>query len=177
MAVQTDTLRNGLRRRSTNAFHATRDCSRRSGSSSARLARPGEGAEWWVADIGVVVGWKSEVDKAVVVLKHLGIALDRRLPVFVDAALESHLSLLDLGGVWLLMVVEGLLFDAFHVLVVGLEPSVFEKRKVLENVVACMFADPCPMCVSRRCRGREKYKTENVLDIVINGLHHPLLGL
>lgn len=54
---------------------------------------------------------------------------------------------------WSCVVVVGLLLDPLHALFVCLEPSIFEKRKVLENVVACVFLDPRSCGISERRRG------------------------
>ena len=101
-----------------------------------------EGTEWRVTHNGVVVRWRFEGDEAVVVVKDLGIPLDRRHPVLVGAALVFHLGLLDLIGIGPGVVVVGSCRDPIHELLVGLEPSVSEKRKVFENVVARMLSDP-----------------------------------
>ena len=55
----------------------------------------------------LVIGRESELYQAKVVLEDLGIALDRRLPVLVDTALEHRLGIGDLVGVrWSVVMVE-----------------------------------------------------------------------
>lgn len=75
MAVHADSLGSRLGWRSSDTLHAAGNGGG-PGCSAAGLARPREGAEWWVTHVGVVVGGKIEADQAVVVLEDFRVALD-----------------------------------------------------------------------------------------------------
>jgi hypothetical protein len=80
----------------------------RGGTTTAwSLAGPAEGAEGRVLDGGLVVVGQAQLDQAVEVLEHLWVALDRGLPVFVDASLQLRLGGSDLIRVrWRMVVME-----------------------------------------------------------------------
>lgn len=142
MAVHADALGRRDRRRRTDTVDPAGNGGGWCGGAATGLAGAGEGAERRIAHVWVVVVWQGEADQAVVVFEYLGVPLDGRLPVFVDTPFEGHLGLLHLARVWLGVVVVCLGLDALYILVVGLEPPLFEKPKVLKNVVACVLSDP-----------------------------------
>lgn len=114
------------------------------GADAARaLAGAVEGAEGRVLDGGLVVVGQGQLDEAVEVLEHLGIALDRGLPVLVDAPLQLRLGGGDLVGMRLrTVVVVCVVREPFQVLGVGGLASLCEKAEILEDVVLCMSSYP-----------------------------------
>jgi hypothetical protein len=67
--------------------------------TAGSLAGPAQGAEGRVLDGGLVVVGQGQLDQAVEVFEDFWVALDRRLPVFVDAALQLGLGGGELVGV------------------------------------------------------------------------------
>jgi hypothetical protein len=114
------------------------------GSDAARaLARTAEGAQRRILDGGFIVVGKRQFDKAVEVLKDLWVALNRGLPVLIDAALELGLR----GGNFTLVrrtavVVVGMGCQTLHVLGVGLLAALGQEAEILEDVVLGVSADP-----------------------------------
>ena len=114
------------------------------GADAARtLARAIESAEGRVLDGGLVVVGQGQFDQAVEVLEHLGIALDRGLPVLVDAPFQLRLGGLKLVRMRLrTVVVVCVVREPFQMLGVGGLASLCEKSKILEDIVLCMSSYP-----------------------------------
>ncbi len=68
-------------------------------TSAAGLSRTAQGAERRVFDRRLRIIGQCQLDKAVKILQHLGIPLDRGLPVLVDSTLQLSLGRSNL--VWM----------------------------------------------------------------------------
>lgn len=110
---------------------------------SAGLAGAVESAQGRVLDGGFVVVGKGQLNEAVKVLEHFGVTLDRRLPVFIDAALELGLGSGNLVGVgWCVVVVVGVSGDAVEVRRMSGLAALSKQPKVLEDVVLSVSPHP-----------------------------------
>lgn len=110
---------------------------------SAGLAGAVEGAQGRVLDGGFVVVGEGQLNEAVKVLEHFGVALDRRLPVLIDAALELGLGSRNLVGVgWCVVVVVGVSGDAVEVCRMSGLAALSKQPKVLEDVVLGVSPHP-----------------------------------
>lgn len=126
------------------------------GAGAAPLARAAEGAEGRVLDGGLVVVGQGQLNQAVEVLEHLWIALDRRLPILVDAPFQLRLGVGDLARVRRLSVVaERVGRDAIDVLGVGRLAPLRQEAEVLEDVVLGVSPHPRAGNQSARPVGEE----------------------
>ena len=157
-------------------------------ASATGLSGTAQGAERRVFDRRLGIVGQCQLDKAVKILQHLGIPLDRGLPVLVDSTLQLSLSRSDLVRMRRRMVVMiRMCCDTLQVVAMRCFPSLGKESEVLQDVVLRMCPYPCSVgrergrrlargqstAVPRRWRGRGKY----VPYVIVYRLHHTRLGL
>ena len=148
------------------------------------LPRAAEGAQGRVLDGRLVVVRQSQLDEAIEVLENLGIPLNRGLPVLVDTALQLRLRRGDLVGMRrCVVVVIGMSRDAVQMGRVRGLPPLRQQPEVFEYVVLSVSSHPGAAIKGLAARtaqdaGSKRWREDShVPYVVVDGLHHPGLGL
>ena len=152
-------------------------------TSAAGLSGTAQGAERRVFDRRLGIVRQCQLDKAVKILQHFGIPLDRGLPVLVDSALQLSLGRGNLVRVRRCMVVMiRMCRDTLQVVAMRCFPSLGKESEVLQDVVLRMCPYPCSVgrergrrlargqstAVPRRWRGRRNtYRMSLYIDCII----------
>lgn len=123
---------------------------------------------------------KSEFHETKEIFQNFRITLYARLPVLIDAPLESGLSLGNLVGMrWCVIVVVRVGGDAIQVSGVGSFPAFCEESEVFEDIVLCMCANPRTTVRSISGVGREESRNRRAREpyVAVNRPHHAVLSL
>lgn len=108
-----------------------------------------ESAHRGVGHLGLVISGKAQVYQAVVVVQHFGVPLNRRLPIFINAALELEFRVCQLLRVWgRTIVAVGPICEATDVCGMEVFAPSREVTEVGEDVVLRVAAYPSSTCYS-----------------------------
>ena len=152
-------------------------------ASATGLSGTAQGAERRVFDRRLGIVGQCQLDKAVKILQHFGIPLDRGLPVLVDSTLQLSLSRSDLVRMRRRMVVMiRMCCDTLQVVAMRCFPSLGKESEILQDVVLRMCSHPCsvgrggakvskgavvPQCHAGGEEGGNTYRMSLYIDCII----------